>query len=141
MPAFTTRRSGRNVRTQAVRDQPPLPFQLTLGLLCLLLPLWTTYWLSILPNGRFTPIYFLPYCFLSIVSFLTYRRDKAAAVALDWRVRERTLLLRDLLGGWPGGLAAQWYYRHKTRKLSFQIRFWLIVFIHQFFFWCVRSTF
>ncbi|WP_147463771.1 DUF1294 domain-containing protein, partial [Pseudomonas amygdali] len=35
------------------------------------------------------------------------------------------------LGGWPGALLAQQVFRHKTRKVSFQIVFWLIVLAHQ----------
>jgi uncharacterized membrane protein YsdA (DUF1294 family) len=28
------------------------------------------------------------------------------------------------LGGWPGGWIAQYAWRHKSRKASFQIAFW-----------------
>jgi len=38
-----------------------------------------------------------------------------------------------LLGGWPGALLAQQRFRHKTRKLSYQAVFWLIVLLHQVF--------
>ena len=37
----------------------------------------------------------------------------------------------ELLGGWPGALLAQQMFRHKTRKLSYQLSFWLIVAVHQ----------
>ncbi|MGV8663884.1 DUF1294 domain-containing protein, partial [Pseudomonas aeruginosa] len=37
------------------------------------------------------------------------------------------------LGGWPGALVAQQVFRHKTRKLSFQLVFWGIVLLHQSF--------
>ncbi|WP_153605141.1 DUF1294 domain-containing protein, partial [Pseudomonas aeruginosa] len=43
------------------------------------------------------------------------------------------LHLFELLGGWPGALVAQQVFRHKTRKLSFQLVFWGIVLLHQSF--------
>lgn len=67
------------------------------------------------------------YCAMSAVAFLLYRRDKRAAQAGDRRTRERTLHLASLLGGWPGGLAAQGRFRHKTRKATFQLVFWATV--------------
>jgi uncharacterized membrane protein YsdA (DUF1294 family) len=39
----------------------------------------------------------------------------------------------ELLGGWPGALVAQQVFRHKTRKLSYQSAFWLIVTLHLLF--------
>jgi uncharacterized membrane protein YsdA (DUF1294 family) len=39
----------------------------------------------------------------------------------------------ELLGGWPGALLAQQCFRHKTRKVSFQLLFWMIVAAHQAF--------
>ena len=41
--------------------------------------------------------------------------------------------ITELLGGWPGALIAQQVFRHKTRKASFQTVFWLIVLVHQVF--------
>jgi uncharacterized membrane protein YsdA (DUF1294 family) len=67
------------------------------------------------------------YCAMSAIAFLLYRRDKRAAQAGGRRTRERTLHLASLLGGWPGGLAAQGRFRHKTRKATFQIAFWATV--------------
>jgi len=46
------------------------------------------------------------------------------------RVPEATLHLIDLAGGFPGGLAARWLFRHKTRKLSFRVVTWGIVAAH-----------
>ncbi len=67
---------------------------------------------------------------LSGISFAFYGWDKRQAVLGRRRVPEQTLHLIDLAGGWPGGLLGQRYFRHKTKKLSFQIRFWLAVALH-----------
>lgn len=74
------------------------------------------------------PLVIAATCFLSsLVSFLAYGMDKAAARKNAWRTPENTLHLIDLLGGWPGGLIAQQSFHHKTAKPSFQVGFWLSV--------------
>ncbi|WP_417456491.1 DUF1294 domain-containing protein [Kordiimonas sp.] len=64
------------------------------------------------------------YSVASIITFLVYGFDKFAAVRRSLRVRESTLLLLGLLGGWPGALVAQHGFRHKTRKIGFRRPFW-----------------
>ncbi len=81
------------------------------------------------------PITALPlimYAVMSTVSFCAYWHDKAKAQAgySDRRTPEMRLHVFDLLGGWPGGLAAQRIKRHKSSKLSFQVVFWFIVTVH-----------
>ncbi len=63
----------------------------------------------------------------SVVAFVLYGLDKAAAQRGARRVPEKTLHLWGLFGGWPGALLAQQLFRHKTRKVSFQVVFWLTV--------------
>jgi uncharacterized membrane protein YsdA (DUF1294 family) len=67
------------------------------------------------------------YALASVVCFALYARDKAAARRGDRRTPERHLLLLGLAGGWPGGLLAQQWLRHKTSKRSFQQMFWCTV--------------
>ena len=67
------------------------------------------------------------YAAASVVAFLAYGHDKSAAVRDAWRVKENTLHLFSLLGGWPGALAAQRLFRHKSSKASFQTTYWLTV--------------
>ncbi|MEM8670988.1 MAG: DUF1294 domain-containing protein [Planctomycetota bacterium] len=67
---------------------------------------------------------------LSIVAFLLYGWDKRRARRDGDRVPEKTLQLIALLGGWPGALLGQRFFRHKTQKTSFQIIFWLCVLLH-----------
>ncbi|MCC5788987.1 MAG: DUF1294 domain-containing protein [Opitutales bacterium] len=65
------------------------------------------------------------YGVLSLVTFIAYALDKAAARKGSWRTPESTLHVLSLLGGWPGALVAQRKLRHKTRKSSFRLVFWL----------------
>jgi uncharacterized membrane protein YsdA (DUF1294 family) len=70
------------------------------------------------------------YAAASVVSFVAYGVDKRAAAAGRSRTRESTLHLIDAAGGWPGALVAQRVFHHKTRKIGFQIVFWLTVAAH-----------
>lgn len=63
----------------------------------------------------------------SLIAFLVYAFDKAAAMNRRWRTSESTLLLVGLLGGWPGALVAQGMFHHKSSKPSFQAAFWITV--------------
>ena len=67
------------------------------------------------------------YLAASLVAFLAYGFDKGAAERNTWRTKESTLHLFGLIGGWPGALAAQRYFSHKSSKSSFQTMFWTTV--------------
>ncbi|WP_366935610.1 DUF1294 domain-containing protein [uncultured Microbulbifer sp.] len=67
------------------------------------------------------------YSVLSAIAFALYYYDKSAARRGNRRIRERTLHLFALLGGWPGALAGRRLLRHKTRKQPFRSIFWLTV--------------
>jgi len=67
------------------------------------------------------------YLVTSLSCFVAYAIDKSAARNGGWRTPERTLLLLGLVGGWPGGVLAQQWLRHKTAKRSFQQMFWFTV--------------
>lgn len=70
------------------------------------------------------------YVGVSLVCALAYYADKKAAQLDRWRTPESTLLFLGLIGGWPGGLLAQQMLRHKTRKMSFRVQFWLTVILN-----------
>lgn len=70
------------------------------------------------------------YLVASIVSFIAYAADKSAARTGAWRIRERTLHLLALAGGWPGALIAQQRLRHKSKKESFRAVFWVTVWMN-----------
>lgn len=67
------------------------------------------------------------YVAMSIITFIVYTIDKSAAQFGRWRIREATLHILALGGGWPGAAAAQQVLRHKSRKRSFRVVFWLTV--------------
>ena len=67
----------------------------------------------------------------SLIAFGLFGIDKRRA-RRDSRARipENTLHLISLLGGWPGALLGQSLFRHKTLKLSFRVRLWVIIAMH-----------
>lgn len=69
---------------------------------------------------------------LSLVTYATYAIDKRRAQSDAWRIPELYLHGLEMIGGWPGAWMAQRRLRHKSSKLSYQIKFWLIICLHQF---------
>lgn len=66
----------------------------------------------------------------SLLCFVAYAWDKAAARADRRRTPEDTLHGLALMGGWPGALVAQQVLRHKSAKTSFRRMFWLTVLLN-----------
>ena len=64
---------------------------------------------------------------VNLVTLFLYWKDKRAAKLDTWRVKEQTLHVFSALGGWPAALLGQVSLRHKTRKISFQIVFYLTI--------------
>lgn len=79
------------------------------------------------------PWVLLAYGGASLLVLTLYWHDKRSARQGHWRTPENTLHAVELLGGWPGALVAQQVFRHKTRKVSYQVPFWGIVALHQAF--------
>ncbi|MCK5834565.1 MAG: DUF1294 domain-containing protein [Lentisphaeria bacterium] len=72
----------------------------------------------------------LIYTTLSIITYVFYKFDKKRAINDGQRVKESTLHLLELFGGWPGGLLAQMKINHKCTKKVYQVAFWIIVTLH-----------
>jgi uncharacterized membrane protein YsdA (DUF1294 family) len=70
------------------------------------------------------------YVAMSCLSFAVYAGDKRRSRQNGRRTPENTLHLIDLLGGWPGGLAARRTLRHKTRKKAFRAVAAMIIALH-----------
>lgn len=67
------------------------------------------------------------YTSMSIIAILMYAKDKNAAERGIWRTPESTLHVIALVGGWPGAGIAQSFLRHKSKKLSFRVTYWITV--------------
>ena len=70
------------------------------------------------------------YAGASVLAFAIYAWDKSAAENGRWRTPEKTLHMIGLCGGWPGALVAQRVLRHKSKKASFQVGFWVTVLLN-----------
>lgn len=77
--------------------------------------------------GRLPATIAAVYVVASALAFAMYGIDKSAARNERSRIPENTLHLIGLSGGWPGALIAQDAFRHKSRKVEFQVVFWLSV--------------
>lgn len=77
-----------------------------------------------------TIAYIISLLVFGIISFVAMMLDKRAAEKGEWRTPEWKLHLFELLGGCLGSFAAQRTCRHKIKKVSYQIPFWLIVIAH-----------
>jgi len=66
---------------------------------------------------------------INLTTFVLYGYDKFISSGDALRVPEYNLHALALLGGSPAGLLAQKFFRHKTIKGSFQLIYWLIVFV------------
>ena len=69
----------------------------------------------------------MPLVLAAVASFFMYGEDKSAAELGRWRTPESTLHMLALVGGWPGALIAQRFFRHKTTKQPFRTIFWITV--------------
>ncbi len=64
---------------------------------------------------------------VNAITLGAYALDKSQAGNGGWRVSESNLLFLGFIGGSPGAFVAQRVFRHKMRKVEFQITFWLSV--------------
>ncbi len=70
------------------------------------------------------------YLAASVAAFGAFAWDKLAARTGRRRLRERTLHILELVGGWPGALAAIFWLRHKSSKAPFLLVTFLIMAAH-----------
>jgi len=87
------------------------------------------FYFSIIEN-QLPSITIVLYLLISIFTYFIYEMDKYYAINNKYRISEKSLLLLSLFGGWPGALIAQQKFRHKNKKSSFQISFWLTIFVN-----------
>lgn len=64
---------------------------------------------------------------LNLLTWLTFAFDKSQSLGGRRRISEKTLLLLTLVGGTIGALVGMNMFRHKTKKISFQLPFFVII--------------
>lgn len=80
--------------------------------------------------GLWTELYCGAVTVLSPVTFLVYGWDKWKSGHDGRRIPEKSLHLLAFLGGWPGAVAGQRWFRHKTVKPTFRAILTLIAVLH-----------
>ena len=63
----------------------------------------------------------------SLVGFILMGMDKKKAQEHRWRIPEKTLFLTAAIGGSTGVLIGMFFFRHKTKHLSFRLGIPLIL--------------
>ncbi|MBP3878148.1 MAG: DUF1294 domain-containing protein [Lachnospiraceae bacterium] len=58
---------------------------------------------------------------INLAAFMAFGIDKSRARNHAWRIPEKTLFLLAAVGGSIGALLGMFFFRHKTRHLSFRI--------------------
>ncbi|WP_318641792.1 DUF1294 domain-containing protein [Flavobacterium ardleyense] len=66
---------------------------------------------------------------INIFAFLLMGYDKKLAKTRKRRISEKALLTSAMVGGSIGSGIGMLYYRHKTSKNSYLIKFWSIVIV------------
>lgn len=66
---------------------------------------------------------------INIVSFFFFGLDKLKSQLNSRRVSEKTLWILSIIGGSAGALFGMYFFRHKTKKTSFQIVLAMILLI------------
>ncbi len=64
---------------------------------------------------------------INLVTLFYYGLDKFFAQRKLFRIPEKLLLFLSLVGGTLGALLGMFLFRHKTKKASFQLWFWIVV--------------
>ncbi|MDP3681997.1 MAG: DUF1294 domain-containing protein [Flavobacterium sp.] len=78
---------------------------------------------------------------INLVAFSIIGVDKRLAIQQKRRISERNLLLTSLIGGTIGSGLAMLFFRHKTSKMSFLWKFFLIGILQVFivYFYVIKS--
>lgn len=72
-------------------------------------------------------VFFVLFSVINTIVFILAGYDKHQARKNKWRIPENTLFFLEAIGGTIGLLLAMLFFRHKTSKTSFIVKFSLIV--------------
>ena len=70
------------------------------------------------------------YAAINLLLLILMGIDKIKAIKNKWRIPESTLFIFSLLGGFFGGFAGMYLFRHKTQKLSFHVVYLVSFILH-----------
>lgn len=70
------------------------------------------------------------YLICSFLLFVIMGFDKQRAIKGQWRIKEATLLVIGVIGGFFGGLLGMKAFHHKTKKLYFWLIYLLSLILH-----------
>lgn len=80
----------------------------------------------------FLGVLIIYYIIINIIAFCVMGIDKRKAVKEKWRIKENTLFILALIGGFIGYYAGMHFFHHKTKKTIFHICFYVSLAIHLF---------
>ncbi len=80
--------------------------------------------------GLAADLYFVAVTFFSALALAAFGWDKRKAGRDGRRIPEKTLYLLAALGGWPGAVMGQRWFRHKTIKPVFRSILVAIAILH-----------
>ncbi len=75
-------------------------------------------------------IFLVYYFFINLVAFFIMGIDKRKAIMDKWRIKENTLFVLSLIGGFIGFYAGMHVFHHKTKKMKFHICFYVSLVMH-----------
>ncbi len=70
------------------------------------------------------------YVLVNIGAFALMGIDKKKAEKDKWRIKEHTLLVSSLIGGFIGYYIGMHHFHHKTKKMKFHICFFASLVLH-----------
>jgi uncharacterized membrane protein YsdA (DUF1294 family) len=97
--------------------------------------------LSLGQNPLFMSFLFWYFPLINLVAFSIIGIDKRLAIQQKRRISERNLLLSSAIGGTIGSGLAMLIFRHKTSKMSFLWKFFIIGILQVFlvYFYVIKS--
>ena len=78
---------------------------------------------------RYQNLFIIYLIIINIISFIICFIDKRKSINNSWRISENTLLLFSLFGGCFGFYIGMILFRHKTKKIKFNICIPLLCFL------------
>lgn len=80
-------------------------------------------------------LFFIYLCIINLLAFCLSGYDKSAAINNKRRIPEKTLFFIAIVGGSAGLYISMYFFRHKTKHLSFTIGVPLIIIIQAILIW------